>query len=122
MPEVDRATKLRVLAEKGMGWRILEEEEPVELRRTCDPPWPPKLYVYKSLGQRMYLDHWHPFTDWQAAGELLEAMRNKPDDVLTKFKARLHKMTRDWLWVEVLMPAHIAQAAYEALEGSHDPR
>jgi hypothetical protein len=136
MPEVDRAEKIHMLAAEGMGWNILEEEEPVELRLT-HPPRPPKLYVYRKPGERVYLDHWHPDRDWGPAGELLMKLGTRDSDVWSKFCQRLLSMVRNRtgpdlgtgrlvLPRDVLAalassgPALIAQAACEALEASHD--
>jgi hypothetical protein len=114
MPEVDRAKMLRVLPERGMGWHLLEEEEPVELRLT-HAPRPPKLYAYRELGQRIYLEDWHPDRDGGDAFELLVAMRKKPKEVFWRFADWLHKAIGDQGIIETITRAPIAQAACEAL-------
>ena len=120
MPEVDRAKILRVLAQQGMEW---PEWHCLELYVAISTKAPyfyitPTDQLWVSRGEEGY-EKWSPDTDWRAAGELLEAMRSKPEEVFRRFGDCLISKT-GVNWIQNLAPKHIADAAYEALEASRE--
>jgi len=119
MPEVIldsyKADKLRVLA-RGMGWEEVQHLWGVSTRSVPSFVLADGMCFVRNKPKRW---NWDPSTDWRAAGELLEAMRRQPLPIYQQFAAYLHRIL-DGAWVSALTPALIAQAAFEALEASHD--